>query len=339
MATIKNINMKSYNGTDYDTLYPATQTSQVLGNWDLTKVNGLLDVEHGGTGTTSLDNLAKVMKVQSGFYTGTGTYGSSNKNSLTFNFYPKVLFIDGAVMWHENWMTQIVTNDVYNQRTYGIIFSLQGKTLSWYTNSAASQYNEKDSLYCWTVLGETDLDENNYSALITSSGNFVVPFTGNYYLELHGGGGGLQGTAGYGYTSAGGAGGSGNKWDSITLTAGDTIAVSIGRAAILDYTTTSTTQQIKTKTASTGTSFGSYTVAKGGDGASQSVGIKAGNIATNGKDSYTSNRMVEMSGLGGGYVGAYYGAGAVWYSQPSTQSMDWIDGTPGCVYLRYLGNS
>ena len=127
MATNKNITMRQFNGTDYDTLYPKTlgsqiastvpvsaggtginvnpnihvnlgaeNTSNVFEAYPRPGVYGTLPVSHGGTGQTSLAALATAMgaaKIQTGSYVGTGTYGASNPNSLTFPFTPKFVYI------------------------------------------------------------------------------------------------------------------------------------------------------------------------------------------------------------------------------------------------------
>lgn len=58
MATTRNIRMSYFNGTDYDTLYPETISSQVIGGigGDInlgTQVTGTLPIANGGTGATS----------------------------------------------------------------------------------------------------------------------------------------------------------------------------------------------------------------------------------------------------------------------------------------------
>ena len=52
MATNKNITMKQYNGIDYDTLYPKTLASQVVGLEDISSVK----VYTGTIGTTWTEN-------------------------------------------------------------------------------------------------------------------------------------------------------------------------------------------------------------------------------------------------------------------------------------------
>lgn len=52
MSTNKNITMHQYNGTDYDTLYPKTTASQVIGLEDISSVK----VFTGTIGTTWTEN-------------------------------------------------------------------------------------------------------------------------------------------------------------------------------------------------------------------------------------------------------------------------------------------
>ena len=67
----------------------------------LSELSGVLPVANGGTGVTNLSELATAMganpdlngRIQVGYYMGTGKSGSSNPNSITFNFVPKYLFI------------------------------------------------------------------------------------------------------------------------------------------------------------------------------------------------------------------------------------------------------
>lgn len=91
MATNKNFTMQQYNGTDYDVLYPKNTSQQTLLN------DSALATALGITATspeidqalteivnkiTALENGA--VKIQTGSYVGTGTYGASNPCSLTF---------------------------------------------------------------------------------------------------------------------------------------------------------------------------------------------------------------------------------------------------------------
>lgn len=82
----------------------------------------------------------KFGQVAVGSYTGTGSAGSSSKNSLTFDFEPKIVFITA-----EN----IHTTTLVNGRTIGpswssnaasggsITTEFSGNTVTWYCHNAA----------------------------------------------------------------------------------------------------------------------------------------------------------------------------------------------------------
>ena len=62
-------------------------------------VSGILPASRGGTGVGSIAELASLLagqgltKMQTLTYTGTGTHGVNNPNTLTFNFQPKLVII------------------------------------------------------------------------------------------------------------------------------------------------------------------------------------------------------------------------------------------------------
>ena len=131
MATNKNITMKQFNGTDYDTLYPKTIGAQITGAVPIASggtngtsaasgINNLIsglsqitpasndlfpfrDISGNTGGSVTLANLAVALaeqasalgfpKIQIGSYVGTGTYGVNNPNSLTFDFVPKFVIV------------------------------------------------------------------------------------------------------------------------------------------------------------------------------------------------------------------------------------------------------
>ena len=109
MATEKNITMKEFNGTDYDTLYPKTIASQIPDVYSKTEILTTETLaEYGLTADklpndvfqqikTLIDNMQSNIesraKIQTGSYVGTGTYGANNPCRLTFNIKPKIGFI------------------------------------------------------------------------------------------------------------------------------------------------------------------------------------------------------------------------------------------------------
>ncbi len=329
MATTKNINMKSYNGTDYDTLYPATQTSQVLGNWDLTKVSGLLSTAFGGTGVNSLDELAlnlglnnQYTQVVTGTYVGTGTYGINNKNSLTFDFYPVFVVIkpySATNVWDSNIIIWAGENS-YSTSTYQGIYS-ESKTLYWwYNGNAAAQLNTSNTKYTYVALGLSVL--SFFERLITTVGSSTItlPVTGKYYLELHGGGGGALQDLGISYSMWSG-GGSGRVYNSVQLSAG-TYNVTIGQGG------TSSGSWALSDGGST--SFGDYTVA-GGKKIESTTNRPSGVGNVGGASAQgTYDGSLHRPDNGGGLYPSY-GAGGVAYGADTV-----LNGSQGCVYIKYL---
>ena len=119
-------------------------------------------------------------QIASGTYTGTGTHGESNKNSLTFPFVPKVVFIStpSTVASGTDNATYFATATLMNgsnlgfvtqstedaNRGYSIPLRLlwSDKTLSWYyvntsTSStgmtASYQLNYSGMVYNWVAIG------------------------------------------------------------------------------------------------------------------------------------------------------------------------------------------
>lgn len=125
MATTYNIVERRYNGTDYDTLYPATKGENLVspvpvelgGTGGTTGAAGmknlldalstvtptgtdllpLKDVSGNIAGKATIDSILSLVsggaKIQTGSYVGTGTYGQANPCSLTFDFEPKFVCI------------------------------------------------------------------------------------------------------------------------------------------------------------------------------------------------------------------------------------------------------
>lgn len=210
MATNKNITMRQFNGTDYDTLYPKTLGSQIAstvpvsaGGTGITSnpslqvnlgsgsaasvfqsaprpgVYGTLPVSHGGTGQTSLAALASAMgaaKIQTGSYVGTGTYGASNPNSLTFSFQPKYVYLSKVAFGSEysteyayadfviiTGSTMSFTNSDGSGNVYGHTYlSLLSNTFSCYfapetgqseSSYSVFQYNMQNKIYVFCAIG------------------------------------------------------------------------------------------------------------------------------------------------------------------------------------------
>ena len=182
MATNKNITMKQFNGTDYDTLYPKTKVEQVEGAYTKQQIlTGATAALYGlGASAVPDDVLATARslistaqstadskcKIMSGSYVGTGTYGSGNKNSLTFDSPPKMLIITSPgstfannirsydlllyIFGFDGLAPSTFTNK--SDGFYMVTISGSGNTVSWYsTGSAEYQLNKSGVTYDYIV--------------------------------------------------------------------------------------------------------------------------------------------------------------------------------------------
>lgn len=110
-----------------------------------------------------LDNAVTAPGIEIGSYVGTGTFGSSNPNSLTFEFEPKLVFVHagrfypGSNRWEKGfiWAYKLSYTYVDGPTTNEKVqFTLIDDTLSWYTeNSAMAQLNEFGITYYYIAIG------------------------------------------------------------------------------------------------------------------------------------------------------------------------------------------
>ena len=110
-------------------------------------------------------------KIQAGSYVGTGTYGESHPNSLTFDFEPVMMAFfaaDGTLSQgryqyydypHIATLQSLTTNYQpgcffnYGGSLFLVKKSSDGKTIYWYTDSAIFQLNESGKTYKYIAIG------------------------------------------------------------------------------------------------------------------------------------------------------------------------------------------
>ena len=111
-----------------------------------------------------LDNLLGGAKIATGSYTGTGTYGASSPNSLTFEFEPKLLIIASAISGKQFTFVRDSTVAIqHNASTgsgnlahseYAPVVEWNGKTVTWYTTgNPDAQANEIAKKYQYIAIG------------------------------------------------------------------------------------------------------------------------------------------------------------------------------------------
>ena len=183
MATTKNITMKQFNGTDYDTLYPKTVAAQIndVESKDDCLTNSTKTAY--GLGSSAVPNsifaIARTLiqnaqntadskcLVETGSYTGTGTYGSDNKNTLTFGSAPKMLIVSAGastsysqtintLMIILHGMTGVVMTSMDSSGTNNMTLvniSQSGSNISWYgSKTAEGQLNKSGTTYYYVAL-------------------------------------------------------------------------------------------------------------------------------------------------------------------------------------------
>ena len=176
MTSEKNITMRQYNGVDYDTLYPKTIAEQVDGVYSkeesLTTATAAL---YGLPNTAVPDNVLALLKTLVdnaqtsadgkaiavyGTYEGTGTSGSNNPNSLTFDGKPLLVAIlpsnTGGSMYGLGFLAvkdaPFLFTSMHDSKSYCAL-SWTGNTLSWYNNSYHNyQFNTSGYTYYYVAL-------------------------------------------------------------------------------------------------------------------------------------------------------------------------------------------
>ena len=105
------------------------------------------------------------LKIATGTYTGDGTYGESNANSITLPFVPKLVLIQHPTILYDGERGErgklvvcAALSSSYKQYTTGysdnVYFKLNDTTLSWYsTSSAAIQCNSNTYVYTYFAIG------------------------------------------------------------------------------------------------------------------------------------------------------------------------------------------
>lgn len=119
----------------------------------------------GGSLSTALEMLTGVAQngaqIEVGSYTGTGTYGESNENTISANSPIKALYIQAMprAQTYSGPTGFFVTNEMTSFLIYGggssqnvINFEFTGNTVKWYANSASNQYNSSGTTYITVIF-------------------------------------------------------------------------------------------------------------------------------------------------------------------------------------------
>lgn len=103
-------------------------------------------------------------QIEVGTYTGTGTYGSSDKNSITFSFTPKMVLIRDQAATNLSYM-QMAAPYIFGNQTFFTstdmstfrkqVVDISGATMNWYSDGGNAQYqmNASGKTYEWIAIG------------------------------------------------------------------------------------------------------------------------------------------------------------------------------------------
>lgn len=100
-----------------------------------------------------LGQLGEKVRIATGSYTGTGTYGAGNPNSLTFAFEPVYILIFLVQNGIATYKTFFIKNA---EKVYvsGVpVFYSIGTTTTWYCPSAGGQMNDAGETYVYFAIG------------------------------------------------------------------------------------------------------------------------------------------------------------------------------------------
>ena len=148
-------------------------------NFNMETFNNMISQINSGVNSEISDVLAQLdtkAKIQTGSYVGTGTYGASNPCSLTFDFEPKIVFIQGplyvsGVGLQEQTLCTIpiyrITYTDYLTYAYFInyttstlrhgYYNKNNKTVYWYASDSqyatVPQMNKGNINYQWFAIG------------------------------------------------------------------------------------------------------------------------------------------------------------------------------------------
>ena len=103
----------------------------------------------------ALGQLGAKVQVATGSYTGTGTYGKSNPNSLTFGFVPKFVAFSSTRYTVHGYLLNPGTRAYLSGNATGRdqTVTWNNTTVSWYSGDAQAQLNYTNTEYYYIAIG------------------------------------------------------------------------------------------------------------------------------------------------------------------------------------------
>ena len=153
-------------GVSYHAFYSITSNGDTWTGWheNARLSDGVLAVSKGGTGVTSLSELATAMgaaQITVGSYSGGGKSGSNTPKTLKFGFLPKIVFIISGIStatlrpastsYKEAAGNSVAESYGYSESMY---VKYSGTTVYWYNNKGANyQMDTSGQTYYYVAIG------------------------------------------------------------------------------------------------------------------------------------------------------------------------------------------
>nr|DAU90719.1 MAG TPA: hypothetical protein [Caudoviricetes sp.] len=160
------VNMRSSNGwTSRKNFKKDVIFDTLLGYVNSPNYSAYPPTEDDGYIYEPFGQLGAGARIATGSYTGTGTYGASNPNSLTFEFEPKIIYIKGTDDYNMVpaggfiWVNPSTDGIGYygggsSSGAWGHVVITWGKTVTWYSkDSYLYQINWEGKSYTYFAIG------------------------------------------------------------------------------------------------------------------------------------------------------------------------------------------
>ena len=142
----------------YGTVDPSTSTQGALGQIYGNTATPEVFICTKATSPYGWNSLGDFLQAENGTYTGTGTYGSSKQNTLTFDFAPQVVVIQQSNYNSYGPITILsgATGTICRASSSSEIvvsWSNGGKTVSWYSATSAAFQMNTTNTYIYSAIG------------------------------------------------------------------------------------------------------------------------------------------------------------------------------------------
>lgn len=170
-ATVQRAEDEGSSGTTYDVYFDGcTYYTVTIGQWEYVQSSNRNAYPDSGTSGgyayeylgVPFDNAVTAPRIETGSYTGTGSSGSSQKNTLTFDFVPAVViitevsqisFYPGNVLVNGQTDSNGIGSITSSGGNYAMTVDWADKKVSWYAGEADRQLNKSGVTYYYFAIG------------------------------------------------------------------------------------------------------------------------------------------------------------------------------------------